>query len=192
MRMSKASGARAWGGLVRMDDCIRSNVPNQSIRSAHTLFHLCFEAPLRRRSQVVYGHGGSQRESCRYFLFTSSGLAVSVKSKISYGLRAPSAWTFCWRYLQRNRQETYFSLKATNIRSTSSSRWNAEASRLSSFSSSASEIETSGFGVLEDEDASADMLKNGQGGEGRSQRRSTNQVALPCHSAARTFIWCYL
>lgn len=94
LRMSKASGARAWGGLVRMDDCIRSNVPNESIRSAHTLVHLCSEAPLRRKDQVVYGHGGSQRESCRYFLFTSSGLAVSVKSKISYGLRIPSVYQF--------------------------------------------------------------------------------------------------
>jgi len=46
----------------------------------------------------------------------------------------------------------YLSLKAFRIRSTSSSRWKADASRLRSFSSSRSEVDVGGVGGNLDEE----------------------------------------
>lgn len=64
---------------------------------------------------------------------------------------------------------------------------------MSSFSSSASEMETSGFGVLEDEDASVDMVDVGRYGECGSWRRKT-PVRSHCHATRQCarLIWCYL
>jgi hypothetical protein len=62
------------------------------------------------------------------------------------------------------RATTYLSLKALRILSTSSSRWKADASRLSSFSRSASSIDTDGVdepeaaaGFDDDDDGTEDM-----------------------------------
>lgn len=56
-------------------------------------------------------------------------------------------------------ERTYLSLNALRIRSTSTSRWKADASRLSSFSSSASEMAGVGFGSGFELEAWADMVQ---------------------------------
>ena len=65
------------GCLVRMDDYISNNV--RRLGSGNPGAH-------SRGYRVPSGGGGSQSESCLYFFLISSGVAVSLMSRISYGL----------------------------------------------------------------------------------------------------------
>ena len=79
-----------------------------------------------------------------YFFLTSSAVASSLMSRISYGLRRAVSTSAGHK---REQEQTYLSLNAFRMRSTSISRWKAVASRLSSFSMSSAE----GPPCLEDE-----------------------------------------
>ena len=82
----------------------------------------------------------------------SSGVAVSSISRISYGLHAQViAKNQLKDITAKMKFDTHLSFNAFSMRSTSSSRWKADASRLRSFSSSASEI--AGAGVVDDLEA---------------------------------------
>ena len=81
-KMSNASGARAWGVLSGW--MTARNITYHNQRVLFKAVHIMFWRGMRSRRESR--HGCSQRESCRYFFFTISGVAVSSKSRMSYGL----------------------------------------------------------------------------------------------------------
>lgn len=98
-------------------------------------------------------------ESCRYRRLMSSAVELYSISRISYGLRNPKS---SQKDMGKDKCKAYLSLKAFRIRSTSSSRCKAVASRFRTFSRSSMDGTVGGGGIgfelEEDEDMVAVLV----------------------------------